>query len=320
MLEIRKLQKRYGNFQALDGLDLTIPKGEIFGFVGPNGAGKTTTLKITAGLLSPDSGSVMIDGVDALADNRGLKEKIGYVPDFFGVYDNLKVSEYMEFFASCYGLEGREARMRCCALLEQVKLEDRADFFVDGLSRGMKQRLCLARALLHDPKLLILDEPASGMDPRTRMEFSAMLKELREQGKTLLVSSHVLSELSGLCTSIGIIEQGHMVLEGSMEHITEQVNSSKPLLIQVFSNMEKALAILKSHPCVQTIAVKRDEIKVGFLGDRQDEAALLQQLIDADVMVSGFMREKGSLESLFMQVTAREDEKAVIRHEMESGL
>ena len=320
MLEIRKLQKRYGNFQALDGLDLTIPEGEIFGFVGPNGAGKTTTLKITAGLLSPDSGSVMIDGVDALADNRGLKDKIGYVPDFFGVYDNLKVSEYMEFFASCYGLEGREARMRCCALLEQVKLEDRADFFVDGLSRGMKQRLCLARALLHDPKLLILDEPASGMDPRTRMEFSAMLKELREQGKTLLVSSHVLSELSGLCTSIGIIEQGHMVLEGSMEHITEQVNSSKPLLIQVFSNMEKALAILKSHPCVQTIAVKRDEIKVGFLGDRQDEAALLQQLIDADVMVSGFMREKGSLESLFMQVTAREDEKAVIRHEMESGL
>ena len=320
MLEIRKLQKRYGNFQALDGLDLTIPEGEIFGFVGPNGAGKTTTLKITAGLLSPDSGSVMIDGVDALADNRGLKEKIGYVPDFFGVYDNLKVSEYMEFFASCYGLEGREARMRCCALLEQVKLEDRADFFVDGLSRGMKQRLCLARALLHDPKLLILDEPASGMDPRTRMEFSAMLKELREQGKTLLVSSHVLSELSGLCTSIGIIEQGHMVLEGSMEHITEQVNSSKPLLIQVFSNMEKALAILKSHPCVQTIAVKRDEIKVGFLGDRQDEAALLQQLIDADVMVSGFMREKGSLESLFMQVPAREDDKAVIRHEMESGL
>ncbi len=320
MLEIRKLQKRYGNFQALDGLDLTIPKGEIFGFVGPNGAGKTTTLKITAGLLSPDSGSVMIDGVDALADNRVLKEKIGYVPDFFGVYDNLKVSEYMEFFASCYGLEGREARMRCGALLEQVKLEDRADFFVDGLSRGMKQRLCLARALLHDPKLLILDEPASGMDPRTRMEFSSMLKELREQGKTLLVSSHILSELSGLCTSIGIIEQGHMALEGSMEHITEQVNSSKPLLIQVFSNMEMALAILKSHPCVQTIAVKRDEIKVGFLGDRQDEAALLQQLIDADVMVSGFMREKGSLESLFMQVTAREDEKAVIRHEMESGL
>lgn len=320
MLEIRNLQKRYGNFQALDGLDLTIPKGEIFGFVGPNGAGKTTTLKITAGLLSPDSGSVMIDGVDALADNRGLKGKIGYVPDFFGVYDNLKVSEYMEFFASCYGLEGREARMRCYSLLEQVKLEDRADFFVDGLSRGMKQRLCLARALLHDPKLLILDEPASGMDPRTRMEFSAMLKELREQGKTLLVSSHILSELSGLCTSIGIIEQGHMVLEGSMEQIIEQVNSSKPLLIQVFSNVEKALAILKSHPCVQTITVKRDEIKVGFLGDRQDEAALLQQLIDADVMVSGFMREKGSLESLFMQVTAREDEKAVIRHEMESGL
>lgn len=320
MLEIRNLRKHYGNFQALNGLDLEIPEGELFGFVGPNGAGKTTTLKIIAGLLLADSGSILIDGVDAMKDNRGLKEKIGYVPDFFGVYDNLKVSEYMEFFASCYGIEGRQARTRCTELLEQVKLEDRADFFVDGLSRGMKQRLCLARALIHDPRLLILDEPASGLDPRTRMEFTAMLKELREQGKTLIVSSHILSELSELCTSIGIIEQGRMVLQGSMEQIFEQVNSSNPLLISVFSNMEQALAILKSHPCVQTISVKKDEIKLGFLGDRQDEAMLLQQLIDADVMVSGFMREKGSLESIFMQITAHEGEKAVLKHEMESGL
>lgn len=320
MLEIRNLRKHYGNFQALNGLDLEIPEGELFGFVGPNGAGKTTTLKIIAGLLLADSGSILIDGVDAMKDNRGLKEKIGYVPDFFGVYDNLKVSEYMEFFASCYGIEGRQARTRCTELLEQVKLEDRADFFVDGLSRGMKQRLCLARALIHDPRLLILDEPASGLDPRTRTEFTAMLKELREQGKTLIVSSHILSELSELCTSIGIIEQGRMVLQGSMEQIFEQVNSSNPLLISVFSNMEQALAILKSHPCVQTISVKKDEIKLGFLGDRQDEAMLLQQLIDADVMVSGFMREKGSLESIFMQITAHEGEKAVLKHEMESGL
>jgi len=320
MLEIRNLRKHYGNFQALNGLDLEIPEGELFGFVGPNGAGKTTTLKIIASLLLADSGSILIDGVNAMKDNRGLKEKIGYVPDFFGVYDNLKVSEYMEFFASCYGIEGRQARTRCTELLEQVKLEDRADFFVDGLSRGMKQRLCLARALIHDPRLLILDEPASGLDPRTRMEFTAMLKELREQGKTLIVSSHILSELSELCTSIGIIEQGRMVLQGSMEQIFEQVNSSNPLLISVFSNMEQALAILKSHPCVQTISVKKDEIKLGFLGDRQDEAMLLQQLIDADVMVSGFMREKGSLESIFMQITAHEGEKAVLKHEMESGL
>lgn len=320
MLEIRELRKKYGNFQALDGLNLEIQKGELFGFVGPNGAGKTTTLKIVAGLLSPDGGKILLDGVDALRDNKTLKERIGYVPDFFGVYDNLKVSEYMEFFASCYGMEGLVARKRCGLLLEQVKLEDRAEFFVDGLSRGMKQRLCLARALIHDPELLILDEPASGLDPRTRVEYTAMLRELCEQGKTLIVSSHMLSELSELCTAIGIIEQGKMVLKGSMTQIFERVNSSNPLLISVFSNKEKALTILKSHPCVQTISVKDEEIKVGFIGDRQDEAMLLQQMIDADVMISGFMREKGSLESLFMQITGHEGEKAVLKHEIESGI
>lgn len=320
MLEIRDLRKSYGNFRALDGLNLTIEKKELFGFVGPNGAGKTTTLKILAGLLYPDDGIVEIDGQDALSDSRSLKRRIGYVPDFFGVYDNLKVTEYMEFFASCYGIVGLQARRRCETLLEQVKLEDKADFFVDGLSRGMKQRLCLARALIHDPDILILDESASGLDPRTRLEFTALLRELREQGKTLLVSSHILSELAEMCTSIGIIDQGKMVLQGSMEQIFERVNASNPLLISVFSQKERALAILKSHPCVQTISVKDEEIKLGFIGDRQDEAQLLQQLIDAGVMISGFMREKGSLESLFMQITGSEEEKAVLRHEMESGI
>ena len=320
MLEIKNLKKRYGNFQALDGLNLEIKKGELFGFVGPNGAGKTTTLKIVAGLLAPDSGEIRIDGIDAVRDSRTLKAKIGYVPDFFGVYDNLKVSEYMEFFASCYGITGLKARKRCGLLLEQVKLEEKADFFVDGLSRGMKQRLCLARALIHDPQLLILDEPSSGLDPRTRVEFAATLRELHEQGKTLIVSSHILSELSELCSDIGIIEQGRMVLHGSMEQIFERVNSSNPLLISVFQNKEKALEILKCHPGVQTISVKEEEIKLGFLGDRQEEARLLGQLIDAGVMVSGFMREKGSLESVFMQLTEAEEEKAVLKHEMESGI
>ena len=320
MLVIRDLKKRYGNFQALDGLNLEIKKGELFGFVGPNGAGKTTTLKIVAGLLAPDSGEVYIDGIDALKDKRALKEKIGYVPDFFGVYDNLKVSEYMEFFASCYGINGLQARRRCELLLEQVKLEDKADFFVDGLSRGMKQRLCLARALIHNPDLLILDEPSSGLDPRTRMEFAATLRELREQGKTLIVSSHILSELSELCTDIGIIEQGHMVLHGSMEQIFERVKSSNPLLVSVYREKETALSVLKSHPQVQTIAVKGDEIKLGFIGDKKDEAALLRQLIDSGVMISGFMREKGSLETIFMELTEHEEEKAVLMHEVESGL
>ena len=276
MLTIKNLRKRYGNFQALDGLNLEVADGELFGFVGPNGAGKTTTLKILAGLLVPDEGEVEIGGLDVYSDGKELRRRIGYVPDFFGVYDNLKVSEYMEFFASSYGITRLHARTPCHPLLEQVRLEDHEDFSVDGLSRGMKQRLCLARALIHDPDLLILDEPASGLDPRTRVEYTAILKELRDQGKTLLVSSHILSELSELCTSIGIIEQGRTVLQGSMDQIFARINSSNPLLISIFSQKEKALAILKSHPCVQTIAVQGDEIKLGFLGDRQDEALLLQ--------------------------------------------
>ena len=320
MLTIKNLRKRYGNFQALDGLNLEVADGELFGFVGPNGAGKTTTLKILAGLLVPDEGEVEIGGLDVYSDGKELRRRIGYVPDFFGVYDNLKVSEYMEFFASCYGINGLKARTRYMTLLEQVGLEDKVNFYVDGLSRGMKQRLCLARALIHDPSLLVMDEPTSGLDPRTRFEFKEILKELREQGKTILISSHVLSELSELCTDIGIIDQGKMVLSGSMEAILRRVNTSNPLIISILGSKEKALTILKSQPCVQTISVKEGNIMVQFVGDEEDEAVLLQQLVDAEVMVHGFIREPGSLESLFMQITDHDVEKAVLVHENESGI
>ena len=287
MLEIKGLHKIYGKYHALSGLDMRVETGALYGFVGPNGAGKTTTIKIMAGLLRAEEGSIAVDGVDALADSRRLRAMIGYVPDFFGVYDNLTVSEYMEFFASCYHLDGLVARKRYTALLEQVGLEDKLDFYVDGLSRGMKQRLCLARALIYDPEVLILDEPTSGLDPRTRFEVREILKELHEAGKTIVISSHVLSELSELCTDIGIIDQGHMVLEGNIMDILSRVNTSNPLVISVFANMEKALAILKSHPCVQTISLREKEVCVRFTGDAQDEALLLQQLIDSDVLVNG---------------------------------
>lgn len=299
---------------------MDIGDGALYGFVGPNGAGKTTTIKIMTGLLEADEGQVLIDGVNVTGGLSQLKLKIGYVPDFFGVYDNLKVSEYMEFFASCYGINGLKARTRYMTLLEQVGLEDKVNFYVDGLSRGMKQRLCLARALIHDPSLLVMDEPTSGLDPRTRFEFKEILKELREQGKTILISSHVLSELSELCTDIGIIDQGKMVLSGSMEAILRRVNTSNPLIISILGSKEKALTILKSQPCVQTISVKEGNIMVQFVGDEEDEAVLLQQLVDAEVMVHGFIREPGSLESLFMQITDHDVEKAVLVHENESGI
>ena len=319
MLEIRGLEKKFGKYQVLNGLDMTVPEGSLYGFVGPNGAGKTTTIKIIVGLLKPDGGTIRLGGEDASAG--GWEKHVGYVPDFFGVYDNLKVWEYMEFFAACYGLEGLRARRRCSALLEQIGLEDKTEYYVDGLSKGMQQRLCLARALIHDPEILILDEPMAGLDPRTRFDFKDTLRELRDQGKTIVMSSHVLSELSEICTDVGIIDQGRMALTGNIRDILSQVNSSNPIVITLFGGgTDKALNILKSHPFVHTITVKEQDIVVRFTGDKQDEAVLLQQLVDSGLLVSGFTREQGSLESLFMQITGKGEERTVLKYESESGL
>ncbi|MCI8269040.1 MAG: ABC transporter ATP-binding protein [Lachnospiraceae bacterium] len=322
MLRIRNLRKIYGNYHALDGLDMDIEDGALYGFVGPNGAGKTTTIKIISGLLLPDGGSVELDGIDALAQPYRLKEKIGYVPDYFGVYDNLKVWEYMEFFAACYGIEGLKARKRLLTLLEQVGLGDKLEFYVDGLSRGMKQRLCLARALLHEPALLVMDEPAAGLDPRTRLEFRETVRELNEQGMTILLSSHLLTDLTELCTDVGIIDAGKMLLAGSVEEIIEKIHTSKPVIITVHNNMPAALGLLKEHPLVRSISVKDQEILVQFAGSGQQESHLLTELVQAGVEVRGFMREPGSLEAVFMQLTNHEEERVVLSYEadFEPGL
>ena len=312
MLKIHGLKKKFGNFEALRGLDMEVEEGALYGFVGPNGAGKTTAIKIMAGLLKPDEGSVEICGKDVLRFREEAKDQFGYVPDEFGMYDNLKVREYMEFFASCYGLSGLVGRKRCEELLDQVKL---SDFFVDSLSRGMKQRLCLARALIHDPGLLILDEPTSGMDPRTRMEFKEMLKELCAEGKTILVSSHILSELSQMCTDIGIIDAGKIVLSGNMAEILQKVNDSNPLLIRICGESRTAIGILKKDPRVQTIAIRDEDIIVNFHGNRQAEAELLYSLMEAGIPVSGFIREQGDLESIFMQITSHDKGKVVLSSE-----
>lgn len=315
MLKIKGLKKMYGRSAAVDGLNMHVRAGALYGFVGPNGAGKTTTIKIITGLLLPDGGEVEIDGINAAENPGQMAEKIGYMPDFFGVYDNLKVREYMELFASCYGLYGLNARKRSMALLGQVGLEEKADYYVDGLSRGMKQRLSLARALIHNPQILIMDEPASGLDPRTRYEFREIMKDLREQEKTVVISSHILSELAELCTDIGVVDQGKMLLEGAMDDILNQINVQSPLLISVYKNREQAVNILRSHPCVETITIHHNDMMLNFTGDREDEAALLQQLIDAGVQICGFMRERGNLESVFMQITSREEEGKVLIHE-----
>ena len=303
MLEIKNLVKSYGQVQALRSLNLDIAQGELFGFVGPNGAGKTTTIKILAGLLCPDSGTVYIDGQQMTCGAAELKDKIGYVPDYFGVYDNVRVFEYLEFYAAAYGITGLLARRRYMELLDMVGLNGREESYVDSLSRGMKQRLGVARALVHDPRLLILDEPASGLDPRTRQEFIAMLKNINQSGKTILISSHILSELGEMCTDIGIIEHGQMVLRGSLFDILAMVNSSNPLEIQVYQNLPEAVAFLRRHSLITHVTIDGNRISAGFSGGQMEEAHLLKQMIEAGILVGSFHRRQGGLESVFMQIT-----------------
>lgn len=307
MLEIKNLEKSYGKFKAVNGVNLNIEKGEIFGFVGPNGAGKTTTMRIVAGLLSADSGEVYVDGIDGINDNKKLKEKIGYMPDFFGVYDNLKTIEYLEFYASIYGIVGKEAEKLCMDLLELVNLQDKAEFYVDGLSRGMKQRLCLARSLVHNPELLILDEPASGMDPRARYEMKSILKNLKDMGKTILISSHILPELAELCTTIGIIERGKIVITGSVEDIMYKMNNANPLKIRVMNKVQEALLVLKEIPYLDRPIINDNVLTVGFKGGEEEMAKVLESLIINKIPVLSFTQGTGNLEEVFMKITEKEE-------------
>lgn len=308
MLEIRNLTKSYGKFKALKGIDLHIERGEIFGFIGPNGAGKTTTMRIVCGLLQADGGEVYVDGIDALNEPERIKRKVGYVPDFFGVYDNLKVIEYMNFFASMYGYKPKEVHDSIMGLLELVNLSDKADAYVDGLSRGMKQRLCVARALIHDPDLLVLDEPASGLDPRARYELKEILKNLGDMGKTIIISSHILPELAEMCTSIGVMEKGNLIMFGNVEDIMMKSKGIAPLHIEVVKNEETAIRMLKECPEAQKVSIRDNMIVVEYEGDDLAVADLVKKLVEQDVGICKIFREQGNLESIFLEITGKAQE------------
>ena len=233
------------------------------------------------------------------------------MPDFFGVYDNVRVYEYLEFYAAAYGIAGLVARRRHRELLEMVGLTGKEDAYVDSLSRGMKQRLGVARALVHNPRLLILDEPASGLDPRTRQEFIEMLKEINKCGKTIMISSHILSELSEMCTDIGIIEEGQMVLRGSLVDILAMVNASNPLEMQVYQKLPEAVALLRGHPLIHNVTIDGNRVVAGFSGGQMEEAHLLRQLIEAGILVGSFGRRQGGLESVFLEITGNKKERVV---------
>jgi len=305
MVHVDNLTKRYKGTLAVDRLTMEIPAGEIYGFVGANGAGKTTTMRIIAGLLAPTSGKVYVDGIDVAKEPLKVKKHIGYMPDFFGVYDDLKVSEYMDFYAGLQGISKNKAEGLIDSLLELVRLTHKKDAYVDTLSRGMKQRLCLARSLIHDPKFLILDEPASGLDPRARVEMKEILKELRTMGKTVLISSHILPELSELCTSIGIIDSGKLIASGSVAEIVEKMSQSGKVKMKVAGQEEEAVRVLMEIPGIGSISSVADIIEVEVSGGDEACVKILRTLVEKGIPVISFQPVESSLESVFMHLTER---------------
>ena len=299
----------------MSNLSLTIPDGALYGLVGPNGAGKTTAIKLISGIMLPDKGEILFDNVNLVKEERSSKETVGYVPDVLGIYDDMTVFEYMVFFASTYGLTGYIARKKIEILLEQVGMTDKKDFYLNELSRGMQQKLCVARALIHDPALIIMDEPASGLDPRARYELKELLQELNSGGKTVLLSSHILSEVSEICTDIGIIEGGKIIISGSVEEILDKVEGANPIKIKVLNNENSALEILKNNKKVRILSVDNGYFMVYFDGRKLDEAKLLEDLVRNNVLVSEFIREPGSLESFFIKVTNHSNESVIFSNE-----
>ena len=306
MITVEGLTKVYGSRTALDHVSFEVPKGEIFGFVGPNGAGKTTTLRILAALLEPTSGRALVDGADVIEHPDRVHDRLGYMPDFFGVYDQLTAGEYLDFYAACYRQPRARRKKVADDLLELVGLSDRRDQAVDTLSRGLKQRLCLARALVHDPAVLLLDEPASGLDPRARVEMREILKELQTMGKTIVISSHILPELTELCSMIGIIDQGRMRATGPVQDVIRQLTAGRRLRITVLGQKEEAVAVLKPLAAIHDVMMVNGAVEAQYDGDDAAAAGILQALTAAGIKVSGFSQLEGGLEDAFMKATSED--------------
>ena len=308
VVETRGLVKRYGDQVAVAGIDLVIGPGEIYGLVGPNGAGKTTTMKMLATLLAPTAGEALIGGVSVMEDPIAVRRQIGYMPDFYGVYDDLRVWEYLDFFARCYGVPANRRATMITELLEIVGLTDKRNSYVEAMSRGMRQRLCLAHTLVHDPALLILDEPASGLDPRARVEMREILRELRGMGKTILVSSHILPELGELCTAVAIVDHGQVLAQGRVTDIERRLRYGAVLRVEVLGGpdaVEAARDRFASDPRVASATVADGgTVELAFRGDDEAAAELLAGAIGAGVRVASFARAASDLEELFLQVTA----------------
>jgi ABC-2 type transport system ATP-binding protein len=303
MIKIRGFTKRYDHFVAVDNLDLDIEQGDVFGFIGPNGAGKTTTIRFLATLLKPTAGQAWINGYSVTKQIDEVKRSIGFMPDTFGVYDGMKVWEFLDFFATAYGLPRSKRRALIDDVLDLVDLTVKRDTLVNGLSRGMQQRLCLAKTLVHDPPVLILDEPASGLDPRARVEMKALLHELQKMGKTILISSHILPELSDFCNKIGIIERGRLLAAGPVKDVIRSIRQNRVVTVVTATRHEGCEVLLAHHPQVRNLSAGEREYKFEFVGNDDDVVKLHQEMVRQNVPVVWMSEEEADLEEAFMKIT-----------------
>jgi ABC-2 type transport system ATP-binding protein len=305
-IETINLTRNFGKLTAVDNLNLQIPAGSLFGLIGPNGAGKTTTLRMLAGLLDPSSGEIQINGNTTEKGWQEVRKQIGYMPDFFGVYEDMLVWEYLDFFARCYDLPADRRQSVTDELLELVDLSEKSDAYVESLSRGMRQRLCLAHTLVHDPSVLLLDEPASGLDPRARVEMRELLRELGAMGKTIIVSSHILAELAEMCDSIGIIERGQLVVSGPVGEISQMAQQGRTLRIKTLSEFDAIKSVLQDQPGVGNVYPINGALEVEFSGNDEAIAALLEALIAAGIRLTSFAETSSDLEDIFLRLTKGE--------------
>lgn len=302
MLEVKQLRKEYGGFLAVKGISFSLKPGDIFGFIGSNGAGKTTTIRMISTLLEPTSGSATLDGIDVVEDPMAIRRMIGYMPDFFGLYDDVKVWEYLDFFAAIYEVAHRDRVID--EVLELTDLTVKKHAFVQSLSRGMQQRLCLARCLVHDPKLLLLDEPASGLDPRARAELKELIAELGRMGKIVIVSSHILPELADFCNCVGIIERGELLAFGGVNEVVRGIQQSKVLRIRTLTEPANAVAFLNGQPGVNNPKlVDNSVVSFEFNGTENDQAELLSAAIRAGNLVLEYTEDQANLEDVFLKLT-----------------
>ena len=303
MIETNQLTKRYGDLIAVNNINLKLSEGDVFGFIGPNGSGKTTTMRMLATLLSPDYGEAYVCGKSIYTHPQEIRRLVGFMPDFFGVYDDMTVIEYLEFFAAAYRINGPARRAVCEEKLELVDMAFKRDAMVNQLSRGQTQRIGLARVLLHEPQVLLLDEPASGLDPRARIEIRNLLKKLGEMKKTVIVSSHILPELADVCTRVGMIEKGVLIVDGFVDEVMRKARRSILLLIRVKDRLDAAAALLEQHPGVQSIETKNGTIYATLNSDVLDYSELPTLLLESGFKLTLFREEEVNLETAFMELT-----------------